>query len=700
MADWDSISTPAAPQSASTAWDAISAPAPVKPAAKPDIGQAAALGVGLRAGGMLNFNDEIAGARAAGAGIIPDGVRMWAPAETFLAEPILGAGRLAYEALAGRGEGTKAYEQARDAERELQKTAREQYPKSEIGSEVAGTVASAAATPVMRAVQGVTMAGRALNAALTGGLYGAISGAGEGQGAADTAARAATGGVLGTVAGGVAAPVVEGAIQGGRALAQPVVSAIRGAINPDAEAARRVVGAISRDIAADPNATARLTPQEFAASVQSGGPATVMDIGGGLTRRLADVADITSPEGGAALNRTIDERFEGQAGRITDWLRRTFNYPNAQAQQEAIQQTARTVNGPAYRAAYGAGDREIWSPELERLTAAPYVQSALGDAISKWKNYAVRDGFGAANPPFRVENGGLIKTGGGMQAYPNIQLWDYAARELQDKAREAPRGTQQAALYNDLARALKNELDRIVPEYRAAREGAAGFFGAENALEAGQNFVGAGKRLGIDESRAAIARMSPQERQLFQDGYVSQLVDKLNAVPDRRNVLNMIGESPAALEELRVALGPARAAELEAGLRVEGIMDLARNAVQGNSWTTRRLYDLGLATGTGLGGVGTYNMDPKEAASGALIAALSSGGKRIDARVMQRVAEMLASNDPHVLTRGLQIVARQGNLMQALRETDRRIAAAGAENAPTGLLLQAPSSGRADDQKQ
>jgi hypothetical protein len=687
--DWDSISTPAAPQQdASSAWDAISTPAA---AAKPDIGRGAAAMAGIRAGVAANFNDELKGGEAAGAPLYIMGMPVGAMA---------GMANAGIDALRGGGPALDAYTKARDAERQTMATAQEQHPGYTLGGELGGVAASIPATPVVRAVEGVRLAGRALNAALTGGLYGAISGAGEGQGATDTAARAATGGVLGTAVGGVAAPAVEGVIQGGRALTQPIVSAMRGAINPDAEAARRVVGSIQRDIVADPAAETRLTPQEFAASVQSGGPATVMDIGGGLTRRLADVAGITSPEGGAAMNRAIDERFEGQSGRITDWLRRTFNYPNAQAQQDAIQQTARTVNGPAYRAAYGAGDREIWSPELERLTAAPYVQGALQDAVSKWKNYAVRDGFGAANPPFRVENGGLIRTGGGMQAYPNIQLWDYAARELQDKAREAAPGTQQKALYNDLARALKNELDTIAPEYRAAREGAAGFFGAENALEAGQNFVGAGKSLGIDESRAAIGRMSPQERQLFQDGYVSQLVDKLNAAPDRRNVLNMIAESPAAREELRIAVGPQRAAELEAGLRVEGIMDLARNATQGNSWTTRRLYDLGLATGTGIGGVGTYNMDPKEAASGALIAALSSGGKRIDARVMQRVAEMLVSNDPQVLTRGMQIVARQGNLMQALRATDRRIAAAGAENVPTGLAVQAPGAGRADDQKQ
>ena len=33
------------------------------------------------------------------------------------------------------------------------------------------------------------------------------------------------------------------------------------------------------------------------------------------------------------------------------------------------------------------------------------IQDALNGAMSKWKNYAVRDGFGAMNPPLRVHNG-------------------------------------------------------------------------------------------------------------------------------------------------------------------------------------------------------------------------------------------------------------------------------------------------------
>jgi hypothetical protein len=90
-------------------------------------------------------------------------------------------------------------------------------------------------------------------------------------------------------------------------------------------------------------------------------------------------------------------------------------------------------------------------------------------------------------------------------------------------------------------------------------------------------------------------------------------------------------------------------------------------------------------------------MDPKEAASGAFIAALASGGKKIDSRVAQRVAEMLMSRDPKVLSKGVSLVAGNGRLMSALRSADNRIATALGEQGNSVPLLQVAGVGRADD---
>jgi hypothetical protein len=193
--------------------------------------------------------------------------------------------------------------------------------------------------------------------------------------------------------------------------------------------------------------------------------------------------------------------------------------------------------------------------------------------------------------------------------------------------------------------------------------------------------------------------MSPTERQLFQDGFVSRLIETLNQTGDRRSILNKIAESPAAREKLNVALGRERAEELEAGLRVEGIMDLARNAVQGNSTTARQLAELGLAGGTYTVGTGGNVLSPSPSAlfNAALVYGAARGKGVINERLSRRVAEMLSSNDPRILLQGIRTVTRNQNLFNSLRAADRGLARVGGEQAPSSVL-PAVGVSRADDQ--
>ena len=213
-----------------------------------------------------------------------------------------------------------------------------------------------------------------------------------------------------------------------------------------------------------------------------------------------------------------------------------------------------------------------------------------------------------------------------------------------------------------------------MPEYAAAREGAAAYFGAGSMLKGGQKFV-TGK-FDIDETRDVLGKATGVERQLFRHGFVSRMLEKLNASSDRRSVLNKIYDTPASREKIELVMGSKDARELEALLRIEGILDLARQRIKGNSWTARRLYDIGLVGGAGVGGEGYYRKDPYSMATGALVAALASGGRHVDQRVLQRVAELMIAKDPKIVQKGLQVVAR--SYMDALRSTDRRIAAVGA----------------------
>lgn len=653
---------------------------------KPDRGVIDATARGAAQGFTANFGDEIRGLVEA-SGANPDD-----PASL---------GKLVSGALKYWTGGTEAktkYDEAVKRERGLNKTAEEQHP---VASTV-GNIAGAVALPVGAAGAAATLPGRMAAGSGVGAILGGAAGAGEGSGAADTLSRAAMGAGVGGVVGAAAPAALAGVAAAGRGISravEPLTNAFRGFRDPEGEAARRVTASIARDYR---NGDPGLAGAEFRAARAEGQPVAVIDLGGETTRALARSSANTSPEGRGVLNRAIDDRFEGQSGRLEGWFNQTFHYPNAHAQQQAIDQLERTVNGPAYQRAYRLGDRDIMTPELERLLGAPAVADAMRSAVERGQNRAIVQGMGAFNPRVTVENGVVRFNRGanGAPAYPNLQLWDYTYRELRDAAQTAFRNgrNEEGGALQSLSQSLRGELDTAVPAFGQARGTAANFFRSENALEAGQTFVT--ENFGNREARTVIAQMRPLERQLFQDGFVSRYVEQIRNSPDRRNVLNQINNSPAAREKISIALGPQRAAELETFLRVETTMDAARGAVQGNSTTARQLIEAGLAGGVGYG-TATGDWNPQSVFTAAFVGGLARGAasranQSIDQRVARRVADMLVSPDPRVLQRGMTLVARQPRYLQALRNADNSLARVAGEQSGGVPAIQSMGAGRAE----
>lgn len=608
------------------------------------------------------------------------------PAQFFKGVPILGGfvdqAGAALQAFAhpltgvGQEGGSYSERYAKDLARnkEVAQQFEEEHPILSTATQLGGGLA------VTAPLAGTALGARALGlgARTLPGQVAAGAASGAGINALDAAARgqdplkaAEVGGALGAAAG-PAARVIG-------AVAEPVINTVRGIVNPAEEAARRVGGAVARDVA---SGSAGLTPAEFQAAQAAGSPVNAMDLGGETTRALARSAANTSPEGRAALDRSINDRFESQSTRLTDWLRSTFHYPDAPAQQAALEGVARTSNRTAYDAAHVAADAThpggIWSPELERLTSSPDVVDAMKSAATSGKGRAVAEGYGGFNPGVTFDNGmvNFRRATNGVPAYPDLRFWDYTYRGIRDEADAAFRSGKNS-LGNSLktqATSLRDELDRMVPEFGAARAGASRFFGAQDALEAGQNFVTS--KLGNREARNALAQMSPQEKQLFQDGFVDRFVQQLRETPDRRSVLNAVANSPAAVERLHIALGPQRAAQLEAMMRVEKLMDLARPAVQGNSTTARQLTELGLAGGAGTLLGGGNPLDPQSIANAALIYGAARGRGAINERVSRQVAQLLTSNNPARIAQGMRMAA-QPRMLSALRGTDQALARVG-----------------------
>jgi hypothetical protein len=413
---------------------------------------------------------------------------------------------------------------------------------------------------------------------------------------------------------------------------------------------------------------------------------------------LARSAANTSAEGRAALDHVISDRFATQKPRTAQFLRRENDFPDTQAAIDGLQESARKANRPAYAKAYSEG-HAIWDGGLEQLSQAPVMQQAIRMAFVTGRNRAALDGFAPIKNPFVMNREtGLLELQPG--SIPNLQFWDHVKRNLDKMGAEG----------QAFSRALRDHLDDLVPSYGAARAGAAKFFGAENALEAGAKFatMSGADAISIGEARKALAKFTPAERKLFETGFVANLIAKVESLKDGQDIVKNIFNSEFARHQIELALGPAKAARLEAHLQVERALDRIRPAVQGNSSTTRQLLEAGIAgatsptaLATAAGGISSYssgNVGPGDALLAGLTFAGRKGKLKIDENVARRVAQMLASDNPNLISAATQIVAKTPWLLTAFRKLELPAARVGGQQAPVAPALQAAGVGRADDQ--
>jgi len=550
---------------------------------------------------------------------------------------------------------------------------------AEIGGVIAGGI-----LPVGAALQGASTIGRVARAGVAGAGFGAVEGFGSAEGGFENRAKSAgVGAVTGGVAGAVAPIAIAGAVGAGR-LVKSGVNKVRGgvasAIDSKGEAAKRVAGAIDTDRQLGEG----LAEADLLTAQASGAPVINLDQGGEQTRALARSAANLSSEARTALEVPVNERFAGQGGRITDQIRRVVGNTDATATREGLMSAARKANKPAYAKAYKEGSRGIVTPELERLMGSPEVARAMKRASERGKSRAIADGFGGFNNVVKVTDDGQIsfrKGKNGVPTYPNLQFWDYVKRELDDMAgKEVRSGGEFGRTLTSLSSDLRKELDRVVPAYGDARAGAAKFFGAQDALEAGQKFVGT--RMPIEEARRALGKMSAPEKKLFREGFAAEIVNRISRVNDRRDVINSMFNSKQSRAQVRLALGDDGARKLEAFLHVERIMDRARSAF-GNSTTARQFVELGLA-GSGAG-YSALTGDVRGLAFTGMILGAGRVKSVVNRRMAKEIGILLASDDPKKVSTAVARIAKSKPLMEVFRKADIPAAFVGAEIAPNEL---------------
>ena len=311
-----------------------------------------AIGRGITQGASFGLSDEGQGLIEAGGG-----------GEDTDALTNLGyLARGAYRKLTGDPEAEARYKAAVERERAGTKQIEQERPGAYLGGNVLGAVSM----PIGFAARAPTFAARMAAGAKTGAVAGALTGFGEGEGLEGSLKGAAIGAPVGGVVGGAAVPVVEGLARGAGALASYPVSVARGLLTPGAASERAIGKALTEAERSDPTGINRITQGQFQAGP---GDAVVGDVLGEPGRKLARSAANISPEARETMNQALNARGEGQGTRAISWLDNQFSFPNAHAQQQALDATRRSATGqpirrPSGRAQAGYGHRNSngWRP--------------------------------------------------------------------------------------------------------------------------------------------------------------------------------------------------------------------------------------------------------------------------------------------------------------------------------------------------
>ena len=221
---------------------------------------------------------------------------------------------------------------------------------------------------------------------------------------------------------------------------------------------------------------------------------------------------------------------------------------------------------------------------------------------------------------------------------------------------------------------LVKGLDEAVPQsYANARGTAAEFFGAGNALEAGQKFASAAGRYKNESVKQALSDMTGQELKAFREGYLSRLRGELSEMRTNRNAADAFLNSPATKERMGLVFGPEQTKAIQFIVDSERRMQAGYVSQTGQSATAQFQKDI-----ANLDTLRGFNpMSPKS-----YFEALAEGRRT---KIANELARTLSSRDPNVLTAAMN---RQPGTVSALAPFLRTLAV------PNALVNSGqPSSG-------
>jgi len=401
----------------------------------------------------------------------------------------------------------RGYEAYRDGERDAYARYKDENPKTAFAGELVGGLvtggagaARAGATNVgSRVVQSIAAAPTKKRLALlsgtgaaSGATGGALQGAGDAKELEDVLGESLKGAAIGGVAGAALGPVVDGVASG--------VQALRGAIDPDVLASRRVAAALEES---------GLSPDDAKAALAANRGSVLADVGAGPRGELEGVVQ--------------------QPG-ATRQLAEDTLYPRSRAQADEIEAA---VGGPGSKAATMDGLARQRSQEAPRLYGEAYAADTpmTKELEELWKSRRVQKiwqdrAFRDRAEDLAEDEGLPFDRGLFDSAEPSTMGWDYIIRDLDrsyaNLSRTAPGDARSVA---SLRKRVMDAVSAANPKLREARQYWASGENFREAIEDGQAFF----RTSADELGAKLSRMSDADKVAYRQGVRQAITDKLDS---------------------------------------------------------------------------------------------------------------------------------------------------------------------------
>jgi hypothetical protein len=474
----------------------------------------------------------------------------------------------------------KSYDEELEAMRAATQRAGERSGSAGQLAEFAGVVG----TPAALASRGATLAGRFGTGAMTGAKgvaarSGLLAAEGAGYGAASALGNdtnVAEGAAVGGLAGG-AVPLL---LAGGRTVAKPFVDAVRARMNPGGYAAEKVAERVGNKM-----------PADQAAQRMAMDPGTSLaDVAGDSTRGLLRTAANIPGKARDRVNAQLVLRQFGQGDRLKSAVARTFADPDGYlATKDQIAEAMEKAAGPMYRTAYSKPLH--YSEKLEAILDTPAGKQALRHAETLAQNEQV---------PFKQFFIQVADDGSQTaRRVPDTRGWDYIKRAMDDMIDGqtdsiTKKVTNEGRILVGLKNRMLEEVDRLNPDYAAARSVWAGKKSLDEALEKGRDVF----RLSPEALRREVANMGPAQKLSARVGAAETLRHEIEQAGMTQNAVLRIFSRRNQIKNLQTLFEtPEKFAEFRKAIFAEARKRATYDKVRGNSTTVQQGIDMADAGG-------------------------------------------------------------------------------------------------------